>query len=300
MDNSPMFDGWSGCHPVINLVYYMLVIGVAVFFMHPVFLAIGLISAGLHLVTLRGKKGVFVLFTCLPLALLSIVLNPLFNHQGATMLFYLRNGNPVTLEAVWYGIGAGLMMITVIGWFAAFHQVMTADRIMYLFGKSIPAFSLLFSMVLRFVPRFTQQMKKVAKAQQCLGRDVSQGNLITRIQNGLRIFSITVTWALENSVDTADSMKSRGYGLRGRTSFSLYRMDGRDRCILVILLAGIVMLLYELFHGWISILYYPMFTMNGLDLKAVITYLTFALISLLPVIVNGKEELKWRYLQSKI
>ena len=37
---------------------------------------------------------------------------------------------------------------------------------MYLFGKVIPAFSLLLSMTLRFVPRFTEQIKRVAEAQQ--------------------------------------------------------------------------------------------------------------------------------------
>lgn len=38
-----------------------------------------------------------------------------------------------------------------------------------------------------------------------------------------------VTWALENAIETADSMKSRGYGLRGRTAFSIYRMEDRDK-----------------------------------------------------------------------
>ncbi len=42
-----------------------------------------------------------------------------------------------------------------------------------------------------------------------------------------------VTWSFENAVETADSMKSRGYGLPGRTAFSLYRFSRRDRLLLL-------------------------------------------------------------------
>ena len=39
----------------------------------------------------------------LPLFLLVAVTNPLFSHNGVTPLFFM-NGNPVTLEAVVYGV----------------------------------------------------------------------------------------------------------------------------------------------------------------------------------------------------
>ena len=71
------------------------------------------------------------------------------------MLFYLKDGNPVTLESILYGVGSGIMLACVVSWFSVFHAVMTSDKFMYLFGKVIPAFSLLLSMCLRFVPRFT-------------------------------------------------------------------------------------------------------------------------------------------------
>lgn len=55
--------------------------------------------------------------------------------------------------------------------------------------------------------------------------------------------SIVVTWALENALDTADSMKSRGYGLPKRTAFSLFRFTLRDGICLGVLatLGGIVL-----------------------------------------------------------
>lgn len=83
--------------------------------------------------------------------------------------------------------------------------------------------SLILSMVLRFVPKFKNQIVKISNTQKCIGRDVTNGNMLMKAKHGMKILSIMTTWALENSVETADSMKSRGYGLRGRNNFSIYR-----------------------------------------------------------------------------
>ena len=109
---------------------------------------------------------------------------------------------------------------------------MTSDKFVYLFGRVIPALSLVLSMTLRFVPKFKAQIQVVSEAQRCVGRDVSNGSVLQRLRNGITILSIMVTWALENAIETADSMKSRGYGLPGRTAFSIYRFDSRDKAAL--------------------------------------------------------------------
>lgn len=294
-------DTFSTYHPLINLLYYVFVIGMSMFFMHPVLLGISLISAISYLLYLKGRKALrFLLLGMLPAFLLTAVLNPVFTHQGVTILFYMKNGNPVTLESIVYGVGSGFMMASVLCWFSSFHEIMTSDKFMYLFGKTIPAASLLLSMVLRFVPRFTVQIKKISQAQECIGRDISHGSFPERAHHGFTIFSIAVTWALENSVETADSMKSRGYGLRGRTNFSLYRFDSRDKMLLAFLCAEAAAVLLMIGADWLRILYYPGFTMNGWNLKAFAGYALFAMFCMTPLILNVGEDLKWHYLKSKI
>ncbi len=71
----------------------------------------------------------------------------------------------------------------------------------------IPALSLIFSMALRFVPRFQAQFRVVQNGQKCLGKLEGEG-IFSRIRGAVRVLSIMVTWALENAIDTADSMKS--------------------------------------------------------------------------------------------
>ena len=92
-------------------------------------------------------------------------------------------------------------------------------------GKIIPAMSLVISMTLRFVPKFAAQLKVVTNAQRTMGRDVSNGSILQRAKHGLNILSIMATWSLENAIETADSMKSRGYGIPGRTAFSIFTFE---------------------------------------------------------------------------
>ena len=124
------------------------------------------------------------------------------------------------------------MLCAVIEWFSCYTAVMTSDKFVYLFGRIIPALSLVLSMTLRFVPKFKAQIHTVSEAQRCVGRDVSDGSVLQRLRHGITILSIMVTWCLENAIETADSMKSRGYGLPGRSAFSIYRFDSRDQSAL--------------------------------------------------------------------
>ena len=256
-------DTFAEYHPLINFIYFVMVIGIAMFYMHPVLLGL----------SLAGSLAYSI---------------------------YLKDGNPVTLESILYGVGSGIMLACVVSWFSVFHAVMTSDKFMYLFGKVIPAFSLLLSMCLRFVPRFTGQIKKVAQAQQCIGRNVNNGKVWARAAHGLKILSVTTTWALENSVETADSMKSRAYGLRGRTNFSIYRFDRRDAGLLGFLAGVFVLLMAGIISRKIHILYFPVFIMNALTPAAVLVYSLYGLLCVLPLLLNIAEDIKWRSLRSKI
>lgn len=226
-------DCFSGFHPLVNFLYFALVLVFSMIFTHPVSLALSLFCAVAYHVYLKGRRAVrFSLLYMLPMLLLAALLNPAFNHEGATILTYLPTGNPLTLESIAYGAAAAMMLVCVISWFACYTEVMTSDKFVYLFGRIIPSLSLVLSMTLRFVPRFKAQLDVVREARRCVDRDSENGSLLRRVRNGVTVLSILITWSLENAIETADSMRSRGYGLPGRTAFSIYRLDGRDACAL--------------------------------------------------------------------
>ena len=294
-------DPFSSYHPIINFLYFALVLLFTMCFMHPVSLVISLACAITYAVTLNGKQAVrFSLTAMLSMALLAMIVNPAFNHEGATILTYLPTGNPLTLESILYGLASGLMLAAVITWFSCYTTVMTSDKFVYLFGRIIPALSLVLSMTLRFVPRFKAQLHVVSEAQRCVGRDVSDGSTVQRIKNAVTILSILVTWSLENAIETADSMKSRGYGLPGRTAFCIYRFDDRDKAAL----AWLCFCGFYICAGWIAggldWRYYP--TVKGALWGAfpVSFQLVYLALCLTPVFFDHMEDRKWKLLRSEI
>ena len=293
-------DAFSAFHPAVLCGYYALVLVFSMFLTHPLCLAASLLGALSYAAKLRGGRAVLrSLAWMAPVWLLAAAVNTLFNHEGATILTYFSSGNPLTLESMLYGLSAGGMLAAVLLWFTTYQAVMTSDKFVYLFGRVIPALSLVLSMTLRFVPKFKAQLKVVSTAQKCVGRDASTGGVIRRARNGIRILSIMITWSLENAIETADSMKSRGYGLPGRTAFSIFRFDRRDKLALTALLGCVFYILLGAWLGGIKWRYYPSIKgrLTGpLYLSVLAVYL---LLCALPLLINDWEDRKWKRLISE-
>lgn len=288
-------------HPIVNFIYFVFVIGFSMVFMNPVCLFISLACSFTYSVILNGAKAAKTnLIYMLPVMILMALLNPAFNHEGVTILTYLPDGNPLTLESIVYGLSAAVMIVSVICWFSCYNAVMTSDKFIYLFGRIIPSLSLILSMTLRFVPKFSIQLKAVTNAQRCIGRDVSSGSIAKRAKQGLKILSIMTTWALENAVETADSMKSRGYGLPGRTAFSVFTFDKRDKLTLAaILLLGTYTLVGNIMGG-MYFRYFPSIEGTEISLFGVSLYFAYFALSICPVIIELWEVSRWKTIKSKI
>ena len=150
-----MGDAFSRYHPLVNFLFFALVLAYSMVLMHPVCLAVSLTGALVYAGELGGRRALAGhLKFALPVLLLAAIVNPAFNHAGITILTYLPSGNPLTLESILYGLAAGAMLCAVVLWFVCFNAVITSDKFVYLFGRVIPALSLVLSMTLRFVPLF--------------------------------------------------------------------------------------------------------------------------------------------------
>lgn len=296
-----MRDSFEGYHPFVNLLYFSLVIGFSLALTHPVAQGISLAAAITYALAIEGRKKLgFLLKFCLPMMLLTAFINPAFSHEGVTVLLYFGNGNPLTLESILCGFSAGAVLVTLLLWFSAFSRVMTSDKFIYLFGKIIPALSLILSMSLRFVPKLQKQLGVVVEAQRSIGRDISSGSLWQRTKTAVLIFSIMITWALENAIETADSMKSRGYGLKGRTAFSIYRMDERDRHTLIWLVFCGLFLAVGMILSAFSFRYFPSVRYAALDRTTIPFYCVYFGLCITPLVLDLREERTWKTLYSKI
>lgn len=294
-----MTDCFKKYHPLVNFLYFFLILAFAMILTHPIAQTVSLICALGYAIQCEGKKAVlFSLKFCLPMLLLTAFVNPAFSHQGVTILLYFPTGNPLTLESILYGLSAGTMLVTVLIWFTSFNRVVTSDKFIYLFGRIIPAMSLVLSMTLRFVPKFKTQMDTVVEAQRSIDRDVSTGTIGQRTRTAITILSILITWALENTIETADSMKSRGYGLKGRTAFSIYRFADRDKAALLWLSFCGMYLISGNITSAFGFRYFPSIRYASVNVVTLSFHLVYLLLCATPIFLNTLEDRKWKAIRS--
>ena len=174
---------------------------------------------------------------------------------------------------------------------------MTSDRLLYLFSALSPKIALILSMSLRYVPLFKTQIKKINNSQKALGL-YKDDNIIDRFKGGVRIFSVLVTWCLENGIITADSMAARGYGISKRSHFKIFTFKFCD--IILIFLTVLFFSLTVICLWDAKTVYYPEIKIPNLTLMRLAGYISYAALVFMPSFINAKEALKWKYLMSKI
>ena len=281
-------------HPLINFIYFAVIIGFTMFSNHPVFLALSFVGAWVYSVVLKGRKALkFNALILVPVIAITVILNALNVHNGVTVLFYL-NGNRITLEAIIFGLVQGVMLTTVVIWFSTFNSVVTEDKFIYLFGRLSPVIAMTLSMVLRFIPLLKNRYSEISAAQRSMGRGAKGSGMFARVRLFAKKISILIAWSLEASIESADSMEARGYGLKGRTSFHLYRMRKAEYWLLAsFILLGIICTL-ACVMDYTNIYYYPAVVIPPASLGWGIGVLAFFVLMSLPIVCDIRGMRRWK------
>ena len=285
-------------NPAAVSVQILLTATLTVFCMDPVLLGISLLC-GLTWFILRNKrKNVGFHVFALGVPALFAMLNPLWNQHGTSVLFFI-NSRAVTVEALIYGGVVGLRLAAVLYWFRCFSDLMTSEKLFYLFRFLSPKLALIFSMAVRNISLFRAQMRRIQDAQRAIGL-YREGHLIDDVRGGLRVFSILLTWALENGIITASSMAARGYGIGKRSSYTVFRIHVSDIALILfsVFCAGAVIAC--LLNGSFAWQYYPKIVPPKTEIRYVISIISYACLAILPLLHEGKESLTWYRLRSAI
>ncbi len=290
--------GFGDLNPAVIMTYYLSVIGTAMFCMDPVVIALSLVGACALFVTLDKKHSLKLHISFFLLFLVMALINPIWYHNGVTVLFVV-NDSPITLEALMYGISASAMIVSVLYRLRTFTMIMTADKLLYVFGRLSPQLSLVLSMALRFVPLIRTQTAKVRSTQKALGI-YREDNIADTLKGEMRIFSIIATWALENGIITSDSMEARGYGEHRRTNFSLFRFTRGDAVFLALCLIPAAVFAAAVASGEAAFTFYPAMSGTAVTPLSAAGYSAYGFLSLLPCILEWKEDIRWKYLISRI
>ena len=290
----------SEFHPLAVFLYFMTAVGVTLLWNQPVFLLVSFIIAfGYASALEKGKNMLRSLVWLLPVVLLPVIVNPLVNHRGDTPLLYI-NDKPVTLEVLLYGLFTGVMIAAMLFWFQAYSKTMDSDDFLYLFGRRLPSIALMVTMIFRFVPQFHRRLQEIAAVQKTLGVSAGQGSLRQRLRAGGALLSALVSVTLEDSLQTADSMNSRGYGLGRKTRARQIRFTLRDGLLLGSALAELVFFLILWFLGRIDYFYFPALSGSEWTPEAAAFFIVTGLYFLIPIFIFIGEGIQWLFLKSKI
>lgn len=283
---------FSDFHPIVNAVYFAVVIGVTIFSMSPYFLLLSLSGAFIYSLVLKGKKAIKQNISIVFITLVIMTgINALFTHNGETVLFYIRH-NRITMEAVFFGIASSVMLSSVIILFDCFHVIMSEEKLIYLFGRIAPVFGLMVSMIFRFVPLLRCRFKEIQMGQACMGRNAQTG-VIRKIRQLLKELSILIAWSLEASIESADSMAARGYGLPGRSSFHLFKITVQDVILLIIVgVCGGITVAGCIF-GRTTMQYYPKLLVPAMAWKDIICISSFGILVFMPSVIEYIGGHKW-------
>jgi len=184
---------------------------VALLFVHPLVL-VGALAGVVAAAAGAGVGGELarVARLAVPLAALTVLINPLVAAQGTTLLVrgwaVLGLRLDVTLEEVAYGGLAGLRVLVLVLAFGLFSAAVDPDEVLRLFRRLSYRSALTASLGTRLVPVLARDAARMGDAARC--RPVAPGRAA--------VARSALAGALERAVEVAAALEVRGYGSAGR------------------------------------------------------------------------------------
>lgn len=263
-------------HPLVCIAFLILAAVVTALSQNPAITLLSL-AGGLMLAAFLGKlKNIGFVFG---ISALSAAANFLFVHRGKTGLFFVGD-TLFTLEALLCGVQTGLMLSAVCLWGICSSEIITSDKYIWLTGRIFPSAGLVLSCAVRFVPLFIRTSKEFISIQ-------GSGTL----KDFLKAFSASVGYSAECTMDSALSMKARGFGTGKRTCFSLYRFDLNAAAMLisVFMTGGISLAL--VISGVGSFYFYPALSDIPAHAYDILLYALFGIFCFMPAAAAAYEKI---------
>jgi energy-coupling factor transport system permease protein len=263
---------------------------------HPIILLIGLgMIFAVHFIQDRCKSLQRWFFFMIVSGLIIIIFNPLFNERGRHILFEIFQ-HRFTLEAVMYGATTALSIVGVLALFVSYNEIMTPNKLFYLFSKFLPQFAILLMLTLRFIPLMRRRLEEIAAIQASKGISVLNGSWKNRTKSGLLYVQVLLTYSLEEAIQTADSMNARGYGQGKRSTYEYFKFKKSDTIAMIYLMAVFIATLYGRFTGYGILTVYPMMESFQLSVMDMVTTGEFLLFLGFPLFVDIGGIIRWRKL----
>lgn len=293
-------------HPLCEAFFYILCIVFTAISRHPLTMVISLCASILfHIINRTEKMFSFFLKVILPIILITTFINLLFNHYGVTVLFSLRPGFNVTLEVVMQDILLCLCFASITLWFKAFSDSMGFRKLSFLFSGWLSSIGMILVLAMRFIPAYISHALLIGSSVRGEymvhhAGDKSKRSLKERFHEGSSILASLFDWSLESSIETADSLNSRGFSLKGRTIYHDYSWTFRETICSISFTLILVLQIISLIHGSFDVRYNPVIKFPVTDVVSVSGFISFGVLVLIPSLIDAAGAIKWKRLMSRL
>lgn len=274
------FDSY---HPLINALFFVVVIVCSLVWDQPIFAVVSFATSFAYSLWLGRTRALAFNLAMMVLGVVYAAWFAFTSHFGVTVLGVNFIGNAVTLEAVAFGLSQAARMVAALMWVSCLLQLFTADKTVYLLGRIAPRVALFMAILLRAVLRIANSASAIARARTGVGKGLGQGGPAHRIRNWASIVSCLVSFSIDSFAQASDSMRARGSNLHGRTAYSLYRFDHRDRTLVLWMTLLFTIMLCGVLLNQTNILYAPAIAMGRITAASFAFYGAYALFCLMPM-----------------
>ena len=239
-------------HPLILMVYMAGILILSMLALEPVYVMLSFLGALVFGACVRWWCETFHFIRWQPALVAVIALaNLLFSSSGSTELFRI-GVRAFYLESLVFGLCMGVLLVAILLWFWDFSSLLTSEKVEAVLGNVAPVLAIMITMIARLIPQFVRQGEEIDEVQRACSaaqaqahqptsqppfRHTSSRHTATRHTPSsfrFRQISVLMGWTLEDSLETAQAMKARGWGYaRKRTTYERYVFKKSDAVCLL-------------------------------------------------------------------
>lgn len=289
-----MTNSRDGMNPVTWLIYCIAASAAVVMTRNPLYLTIMLLILWADYKVFKNSTpsgGIWSGFLRMGLAFMcvSVIFNVLTAHYGRTVLFALPESLPViggdiTAEAAVYGLGFGLVFLSMVLVFALFNTVVDLPSVLRLVPGFLRQAAVLLSITFNFIPQTLHAASEIREAQRMRG--YTNTSRLRSVTGTPALFVPLVITGLEKSCTLAESMESRAYGSNSSSSTLRRPLMWTYRDILTVATTAVFVVSFIAIRIFNSPVFayspYPKLSAPGFDLLGGLIFLLL----LTPVVIN--------------
>ena len=254
-------------NPMCKIVWSLAVVISALIFNNPIYLALLLLATALIAIYAKiFKEWVSYMRYCIFICMLIMLINPFFSHHGTHIIYEFPFKIPVlgkpeiTLEAIAYGGGMALRLLTIISAFAILTYTVNPDDMLNSLTKIKPFYRSVYvtSLAARFIPTLVRDSDTITEIQMSRGFEINSGGMIQKIKNRIPILIPLLSNSLDRAIQVSEAMESRAFGCsKKRTFYKNTRLSKGEFIIITSAIFAVLMVVYIRSAGFGGYSYYP-------------------------------------------